>query len=157
MSTKKRFSVLLETDPNGSSATGIAIPFNVKEVWGSAGLTPVRGTINGFAFRSSVAPMGGGKHYMVVNKQMREGAGVKGGEMITVVMERDDEPRTVEVPKDFAAALRKNKQAQAKWDKLSYTYRKEHVKAIEEAKKPETRTRRIEKAIAQLSEASLKN
>lgn len=140
---KKRFSVLLEKDPDGET-TSITIPFNVKETWGSGGLTRVRGTINGFAFRSSVFPVGGGTHYMVINKHMRESAQVKGGETITVTMERDDEPRTVEVPKDFAAALKKNKPAQAVWDKLSYTHRKEHVKAIEEAKRSETRTRRIE-------------
>jgi len=101
--------------------------------------------------------MGGGQHYMVVNKDMRAGAKVKGGDKITVTMERDEEARVIEVPKDFASALKKNKQAQAAWDKLSYTHRKEHVGAIEEAKKAETRTRRIEKAIAQLSEAKQKN
>jgi len=153
---KKRFSVLLEKDPDGET-TSIIIPFNVKEVWGRGGLVRVRGTINGFAFRSSVFPMGGGQHYMVVNKDMRAGAKVKGGDKITVTMERDEEARVIEVPKDFASALKKNKQAQAAWDKLSYTHRKEHVGAIEEAKKAETRTRRIEKAIAQLSEAKQKN
>jgi hypothetical protein len=155
MPAKKRFSVLLEKDAD-SETTAITIPFNVKETWGTGGLVRVRGTINGFAFRSSVFPMGGGTHYMVINKDMRAGSGVRGGETITVTMERDDEPRTVEVPKDFAAALKKDKQAQAVWDNLSYTHRKEHVKAIIEAKKPETRVRRIEKSIAQLSEMKQK-
>jgi len=111
---------------------------------------PVRGTINGFPFRSSIVPMGG-CHMMAVNKGMREGAKVKSGDTVSVVMERDEEPRIITPPTDFARALKANKDAQAMWDKLSYTHRKEYAQAIEEAKKPETRTRRIEKAIAQLA------
>ena len=150
MAKVKRFRVVLEKDPN-STVTAITIPFDVEKTFGTRALVPVRSTINGFAFRSSIAPMGGGKHYMVVNKHMREGAKVKGGELINVTMERDDEPRTITPPADFARALKANKAAKAAWDKLSYTHRKEHVGAIEEAKKPETRARRIEKAIAQLA------
>jgi uncharacterized protein YdeI (YjbR/CyaY-like superfamily) len=94
--------------------------------------------------------MGDG-HMMAVNKQLREGANVKGGEMINVVMERDEEPRIITPPGDFAKALKANKAAKAAWDKLSYTHQKEYVQEIEEAKKPETRVRRIEKTINQLS------
>jgi hypothetical protein len=150
MTTTKRFRVVLEQDPHGET-TAITIPFDVQKAFGTRARVPVRGTINGFPFRSSIFPMGGGAHYMVVNKVMREGANVKGGDTITVVMERDDEPRVVTPPTDFARALKANKAAQAAWEKLSYTHRKEYVEAIEEAKKPETRARRIEKAIAQLA------
>jgi hypothetical protein len=150
MSGKKRFSVVLEKDPGGET-TSITIPFVVHEAFGTRARVPVRGTINGFAFRSSIFPMGGGRHYMVVNKAMREGAKVKGGDTISMTMERDDEPRVITPPTDFARALKANKIAQATWDKLSYSHRREYVRAIEEAKKPETRLRRIEKAIAQLS------
>ncbi|HEY0546474.1 MAG TPA: YdeI/OmpD-associated family protein [Pyrinomonadaceae bacterium] len=146
----KRFRVLLEKHET-SEATGIKIPFDVHKVFGSRARVPVRGTINGFTFRSSIFPMGGGDHYMIVNRLTREGAHAKGGEKISVVMERDDEPRAITPPQDFAKALKANKEARAIWDKLSYTHRKEHVKAIEEAKRPETRTRRIEKAITQLA------
>jgi hypothetical protein len=149
MAKAKRFRVVLEKYPN-STATSITIPFDVQKAFGTRARVPVRGTINGFPFRSSIFPMGSGAHYMVVNKTMREGANVKGGDMITVVMERDDEPRVVTPPADFARALKANKAAQAAWEKLSYTHRKKYVEAIEEAKKPETRARRIEKAIAQL-------
>jgi uncharacterized protein YdeI (YjbR/CyaY-like superfamily) len=67
-------------------------------------------------------------------------------------MERDDEPRIITPPADLARALRANPTAQAAWDKLSYTHQKEHARAIEDAKRPETRLRRIEKTIAQLAE-----
>jgi hypothetical protein len=146
----KRFKALLEKDAN-SEATGILIPFDVLKVFGTRSRVPVRGTINGFAYRGSIFPMGAGKHYMIVNKNVRAGANVKGGETISVVMERDDEPRIITPPEDLARALKSNQQAKAAWEKLSYTHQKEHAQAIEEAKRPETRARRIEKAIAQLS------
>jgi hypothetical protein len=146
----KRFRVLLEKHES-SEATGIKIPFNVEKVFGTRARVPVRGTINGFAFRSSVFPMGEGCHYMAVNKETRTGAKAAAGQTVSVVMERDEEPRVITPPQDFARALKTNKEAREMWDKLSYTHRKEHVKAIEEARRPETRTRRIEKAIAALA------
>jgi hypothetical protein len=150
MAKVKRFRVLLEKDEK-SEATGILIPFSVEKEFGSRARVPVRGTINGFAFRGSVFPMGEGHHYMAVNKELRAGAKAKGGDMVSVVMERDDEPRVITPPADFARAMESNKEASAAWDKLSYTHRKEYAKSIEEAKKPETRARRIEKAIAMLA------
>ena len=150
MATTKRFRAVLEKDTD-SSATAIAIPFDVEKVFGTRARVPVRGTLNGFAFRSSIFPMGGGCHWLVVNKQMREGAKIEAGQLISVMMERDDEPRVITPPKDFQRALSANKAALAAWEKLSYTHRKEHAKAIEEAKKPETRARRIEKAISSLA------
>lgn len=147
----KRFRVVLEKDPD-STATGITIPFDAQKTFGTRARVPVRGTINGFAFRSSIFPMGkDGCHVMAVNRGMREGAKAKAGDLINVVMERDDEPRVVTPPEDFARALKANKAALAAWERLSYTHRKEYAQAIEEAKKPETRARRIEKAIAMLA------
>lgn len=149
MPPAKRFRVLLEKYET-SQATGIKIPFDVHKVFGTRARVPVRGKINGFAFRSSIFPVGDGHHFMVVNKVTREGARAAGGEMISVLMERDDEPRMVTPPPEFARALKANEEAQAMWDKLAYTHRKKHATAIEEAKRPETRARRIEKAIAQI-------
>lgn len=145
----KRFRVLLEK-AEGMDGASITVPFDVEKVFGTRARVPVRGTINGFPYRSSLFPMGG-KHLMVVNKAMREGARVKGGETVSVVMERDDEPRVITPPKDFAHALKENEEAQRFWKTLSYTHQKEHVRAVEEAKRPETRGRRIEKAIEMLA------
>lgn len=150
-SPTKRFRVLLEKH-EGSEATGFYVPFDVPTVFGTRARVPVRGTINGFAFRSSIAPMGGGRHCMVVNKEVRAGAKAAGGEMISVVLERDPEPRTVEPPADFLRALqRASPAARATWESLSYTHRKEHVRAAEEAKRPETRARRIERSMSMLA------
>ena len=146
----KRFRVLLEKYAR-SEATGIIIPFDAVKVFGTRARVPVRGTINGFPFRSSIFPTGDGHHYMVVNKEVRAGANVKGGETISVQMERDDEPRVIKPPADLARALKANKEARAAWEKLSYTHRKEYAASVEEAKKPETRARRVEKAVAALA------
>lgn len=145
----KRFRVLLEKHEN-SEATGITIPFDVQKTYGTRARVPVRGTINGFPYRGSIFPMGG-KYIFVVNKELRTNAKVKGGDQITVTMERDEEPRIITPPADLARALKANRAAQAAWDKLSYTHQKEHARAVEDAKRPETRVRRIEKAIAELS------
>lgn len=149
----KRFRVVLEKDPD-STATGITVPFDVQKTFGTRARVPVRGTINGFPYRSSIFPMGkDGCHMMAVNRGMREGAKAKAGDLVSVVMERDNEPRVVTPPADFARALKASQAALAAWERLSYTHRKEYAKAIEEAKKPETRARRIEKAIAALAAA----
>ena len=87
---------------------------------------------------------------IAVPKIFRDAAGVKSGEMITVSMEKDNEKRAVTVPEDFAAALSKEN-LQDVFAKMSYTHQKEYVQSIEEAKREETRVRRIEKAIEQLT------
>ena len=146
----KRFRALVNRR-EGGEVCSIDIPFDVEKTFGGRNRVPVRGTINGAPFRSSVFRMGGDCHFMVVNRHLREAAGVSGGETVPVVMERDDEPRTVEPPADFARALKANKEARAAWDELSYTHRREHVEHIEGAKKPETRLRRIEKSVELLA------
>ncbi len=146
---KIRFEVVLEGSPHMETAAIVA-PFSVQEVFGTRARVPVRGTINGFAFRSSLVPMGG-RHMTVVNKAMRTGASVKAGDRVAVVLERDSEPRTIEAPPDLAKALAKNANARAAWDKYSYTHRKEFARWLEEAKKEETRARRLEKTLEMLA------
>jgi hypothetical protein len=145
-STVKRFRALVERK-EGGEVCAVTIPFDVEKTFGARARVPVRGTLNGAPFRSSLFRMGGDCHFMVVNRQMRESASVSGGETVPVTMERDAEPRVITPPDDFARALKGNKDARAAWDKLSFTHRREHVEHIEDAKKPETRRRRIEKSI----------
>ena len=147
----KRFRIVLEADEKYPNVTTITIPFDVEAAFGTRARTAVRGTINGFLYRSSIFPMGGGKFYMVVNKEMREGAKAKAGDLLDFVMERDDAPRTIETPPDFAKALKADKAAQAAWERLSFSHKREYVGAIVEAKKPETRERRIAGAIEMLA------
>jgi Domain of unknown function (DUF1905)/Bacteriocin-protection, YdeI or OmpD-Associated len=137
----QHFQALLEKDEE-VDATRVAIPFDVPAVFGSRARVAVRGTINGFAFRSSIFPYGG-VHYLMVNKTLREGAKVKAGEVVDVEIERDDEPRTVTPPPDLEQALKASGAAQAAWERVSYSRRKELVNAIEAARRPETRARRM--------------
>ncbi len=149
MTTVKRFRVALERVPNNKTAVIITIPFDVFKTFGTRARVPVCGTINKFPFRSSIFPMGG-CFMMAVNREMREGANAKAGDIVSITMERDTAPRIITPPADLARALKNNKDAQAAWDKMSYTHQKEYAQAIETAKKPETRVRRIEKAIVEL-------
>lgn len=80
---------------------------------------------------------------MVVNKSLRDAAGVKAGDVVNVVIERDEAKRVVEVPPLLKAALSKSKAAQASWGKRSFTHQKEMARAITEAKREETRMRRL--------------
>ena len=148
MSEKQTFQAKLEKHET-SEATVITIPFDVEKVFG-AKRVPVRGKINGAQFRSTVMRTGG-SYMMAVNKQLREAAHTKGGDTVTVEMQRDTQPRIIEPTEDLAKALNENPAAKAVWEKLSYTHKKEFVLVIEEAKRPETRARRIEKTIGELT------
>ena len=142
---KIEFTVKLE-GKEGSSVGWLNAPFDVVKVFGTRARVSVRGTINGFPFRSSLMPMGG-CHGMAVNKTMRDGAGVEAGDTVSVVMERDESERIVEVPTLLKKELAKSKTAQANWQKLSFTNQKEIALSIREAKQEETRARRLAKAM----------
>lgn len=142
------FSATLTREPD-SSATFIAIPFNILEVWGSRARVAVKGTINGHTIRSSITPYGG-VHYLGINRNLRDAIGVKAGEIVQVELEQDLEPRVVDVPPDFQSALDEHPAARIRWQKLSFTHQREYIEAIEDAKKPETRVKRISTTIDQL-------
>jgi bifunctional DNA-binding transcriptional regulator/antitoxin component of YhaV-PrlF toxin-antitoxin module len=147
MSEKQTFEVLLEK-ADDSRATGITVPFDVENIYG-AKRVPVKVSINNAGYRGTVCRMGG-KYMMIVPKAFRDAAGVKAGDRVKVVMERDLDERAIEAPDDLLAALSSTAGAKAAWDKLSYTHKKEHVLAIQDAKREETRAGRIEKTLAML-------
>jgi hypothetical protein len=147
MNVTKRFRARLETDDD--SAVFVKVPFDVKSAFGKA-RPPVRVTLNGYEYQSTLTPYGE-VYYLGVNQKVRAAAGVQIGDRVTVTLEADEAPRVVKPPVDLARALKANPAAQARWKQLSFTHQKEYVGAIEEAKKPETRARRIEKTIEQLA------
>jgi len=147
-SSVQKFRVQLEGRA-GSEITGFHVPFDVQEAFGTRARVPVCGTINGFPYRSSIMNMGDG-HVMGINRELREGAKVKAGEIVEVVMQRDIAPRVVDAPPDFDKALRASQQAKQLFDKLSYTHQKEYVRWITGAKREETRKSRVERAIEML-------
>ena len=115
---------------------------------GGGGRIPVRATFDGVAYRGSIASMGGCMALGIL-KSIRSELGKGAGDPVTVTLVRDAAERTVEVPADLAAALQEAGLRKA-FDALSYSHRREHVNAINDAKKPETRVRRISKALEML-------
>jgi hypothetical protein len=138
-----RFEVEIVDAP---PALGFEVPFDPKAVLGKV-RAPVRVTINGFTFRTTIARMGG-RTFVGLNREVREETSVAAGDRVAVELVGDDEPRTVEVPPDLAAALDGGQRAF--FDSLSYTHRKEYVRWIEGAKREETRRARVEKAAEML-------
>jgi hypothetical protein len=144
MSAKRFRATLVRT----GSLCVIPLTFDPKAVFGKV-RAPVNVTINGCTYRSTVATMGG-RPCVPLRRSHREAASLQGDETLTVRMELDTEPRVVKPPADLLRALKANRAAFARWRSLSYTHQREHVEAIEAARKPETRARRIEAAIASL-------
>ena len=144
----KTFTTRLIRDDD-TVACGIRLPFNPKDVFGKV-RAPVRVTVNRYTFRTTTCSMGG-DYWIPVNKANRESAKIEAGDQIKVRMVLDGEPRVITPPADLAKALRDNPKAQAAWNKLSYTHRKEQVRAVEEAKRTQTRIRRIAKAVEMLA------
>jgi len=127
------------------NTVGMVVPAEVIEALGGGKRPPVSVTINGYSYRSTVAVMGG--EYLVgVSAEHRAKAQVAGGDTVEVELALDTAPRTVETPADLAEAL-KESGATGRFEALAFSHRKEHVHAIEEAKAPETRRRRIEAAV----------
>ncbi len=135
----------------GKTATGIEVPAKVVESLGPSKRPPVRVTINGYTYRSTVASFGGA--FMIgISAEVRERARVAAGDEVEVNVELDTEVREVSVPADFAAALKRDAVAKRFFDRLSYSNRWRFVLLIEGAKTAETRQRRIASAIDRLHE-----
>jgi len=128
--------------------TGIPVPPEVVEGLGGGKRAAVVVTVNGFSYRSTLAVMGG-HHLIPFSSDKRAASGIGGGDAITVDLELDTAPRTVEVPDDLAAALSEAGAREA-FDALSPSARKAHVTSVETAKAAETRTRRIEAIVSAL-------
>ena len=123
----------------------IPVPFDPAPVFGKV-RAPVKVTLNGYTYRSTIAAMGG-TVCIPLRRSNREAAGLEGGETLDVTLALDTEKREVTLPKDFAKALKSNSPAWDRWSELSFTHQREYVEAIEGAKKAETRQRRIDDAV----------
>ncbi|MGW2340091.1 YdeI/OmpD-associated family protein [Streptomyces sp. NPDC001661] len=128
---------------------GLEVPAELVDGLGGGKRPPVVITVNGHTWRSRVAIMCG-RCLLGLSRANREAAGVETGDEVEVDLRLDTEPRTVTEPEDFARALDADPAARAAYDRLSHSRKRQHVLAIEAAKKPETRARRIEKALESL-------
>ena len=131
----------------GKTATGIQVPDDVVEKLGSGKRPPVVVTVGGYTYRTTASPMGG-DFWIPLAAEHREAAGLAAGQEVDVVLELDTAPREVALPDDLSAAM--DDAARAAFDGLAPSHKKEWVRWVEEAKKPETRTTRIEKTVAGL-------
>jgi uncharacterized protein YdeI (YjbR/CyaY-like superfamily) len=121
------------------------------EALGAGKRPPVIITVNRHSWRSRVATMRG-RYLLGLSNANRQAAGLETGDEVDVELELDTEPRVVVEPADFARALDADPVARAAYDRLAYSHKRRHVYAIESAKQPETRARRIDKALAALRE-----
>lgn len=147
MAKKQTFTAVIQNA--GSGGAFVDIPFDVEAAFG-AKRPKVRALIEGVPYRGILTRMGGDQHILIILKGIREQIGKTFGDEVRITVEPDTEPRVVEAPKDLAKELSRDREAKAFFDKLSYTHQREYVLWIDEAKKEETRRKRIAKAVEML-------
>ena len=139
----------LELKGGGGNTAGFVVPDEVVEELGGGRKPKVVVTIGSHTWRSSIANMGG-QFMLGVSIANRDAAGVAAGQTLDLDVELDTAPRTVEVPDDLAAELAEDIDARSTWERWSFTRQNEAARLLTEAKKPETRARRLEKVLAEL-------
>jgi hypothetical protein len=139
----------MELRGGGGNTAGFVVPDEVVEELGGGRKPKVVVTIGKHTWRSSIVNMGG-QFMLGVSMANREAAGVAAGQTLDVDVELDTAPRTVEVPDDLTAELAGDDVASAAWATWSFTRQNEAARLLTEAKKPETRERRLEKVLAEL-------
>jgi hypothetical protein len=139
-------------EQSGATATGIPVPDEVVAGLGPGKRHAITVTLNGHSYRSSVAPYRG-KYMIALSAENRTKAGVAGGDEVTVTLELDDQPRTVDEPEVLTAALAAHPAARTAFDSLSFSNQRRHVLAVEGAKTDATRRRRLEAVLAELGGA----
>ena len=145
---KYRFNAKMESGTGGGAF--ILFPYETEQEFGTKAKVPVRATIDGVPYMGSLIKYGHPQHALGIPKTIREQIDKEPGDTIEVVLWRDEEPRTLEVPSQFQKRMEQEKLLPF-FEKLSYTHRKEYCRWITEAKKETTRQQRLEKAIELLS------
>jgi len=151
MMSSVRFTGVLTPTRRGGGGTLVAVPRSVAAKLGLSGMPRVQAVIAGIPYRGSLMPMGDGTYCLGVLKSIQEAAGIGQGDSAVIELELDTAPREVEVPPDLADALVRDTSYSLGWAALSYTDKKEIVRGLVEAKKPETRERRLAAALSKLS------
>lgn len=141
MGDRHSFSATVRSEGSG---VFVEVPLDVPSIFGKK-RAPVRGAVNGTPFQSTVAVYGG-RYFLPLNRALRERARVASGDEVSIVLELDETERRVEVPEDFASALR-DAHLEGLFDRLSYSHQRAHIEAIEGAQRAATRERRIQKAL----------
>jgi len=146
------FETVLMRPEGVGTWTYLDIPQQVSATFGSKGQVRVKGTINGYPYRTTALPKGDGTHYLVVGKEIREQIQSAQGDTVRVTLKMDSEERKVDIPEELRQALVNEPQAAEAFARMTYSHQKEWVTWILSAKQAETRQRRIVKAIAQIAQ-----
>jgi len=144
---KYKFKAKIEAGDGGGAY--VLFPYDTGKEFATQGKVPVKAAFNGVPYAGSLIKYGHPQHMLVVLKAIREQTGKGPGDTIEVVVWRDEEVRTLEVPAQFEKLMKKQGLFPF-FEKLSYTHRKEYCRWITEAKKEETRAKRLDKAIEML-------
>ena len=135
---------------NASGGHTVVVPFDPKAAFGKV-RAPVRATVNSHTFRTRLARYGG-IDYLGFNREVREAAGISDGDLLTIELELDEEPRPIDIPDELAVALAGDNVARAAFDALSPSHRREYASWIAEAKRADTKARRVGRTLEQLRE-----
>jgi hypothetical protein len=149
MAKKQTFTAVIQNAGGGGAF--VEVPFDVEQAFGSK-KPRIKAMIEGVPYRGLLVRMGGPNHMLIILKGIREQIGKTFGDEVTITVEPDIKPRVVEIPRDLMKELKKDREAKAFFDKLSYTHQKEYVNWINEAKKEETRQNRLVKTIEMLKQ-----
>lgn len=150
--TDYSFEAVLIRPEGVGTWTYLNVPRAVSENFGTKGQVKVKGTVNGYPYRSTLMPHGDGSHYLVVGKPIRDQIHAAQGDIVQVTIEKDATARQIDVPEDLEKALSLSPTAREVFDRLAYSHRKEYIQWISSAKQSSTRQRRIEKTLEMLSQ-----
>ncbi len=128
----------------------IDMPFDVRKQFGHSARVPVNASVDGFCYRTTLIP-GADGHYIVISQEMRDATGKVLGDELSVMIDVEDKPREINVPADIQQALKNNIVACERFTNLAYPHRKRYTEWINDAKKPETRVKRIAKLVEEMA------
>jgi bifunctional DNA-binding transcriptional regulator/antitoxin component of YhaV-PrlF toxin-antitoxin module len=151
MNKEYKFQAII-VDAGGGGAF-VRIPFDVEEAFGKKRV-PVHTSIDNVPYRGTLVRMGEPNHILIILKEIRHAIGKNPGDTVEISLREDTEPRVVEIPPDLRQALDQEPLARDAFDKLSYTHQREHVRAILDARREETRQNRIAKTVQMLLQTS---
>jgi hypothetical protein len=146
MKTMKTYKFSARIEAGNGGGASVVFPYDVEKEFGKKGRVPVEATFDGVPYSGSMVKCGPGQHMLGILKAIRTQLGKGPGDSINVVLWKDDAVRTVEVPVEFEKLLKKQALV-ATFERLSYTHRREYCRWIAEAKREETRLKRLEKAV----------
>lgn len=144
------FTALIEKPDDDMDTAYVSIPFDVNEVYGTRGQVKVKALFDNHAYRGSLVNMGTGCHVIILRKDVRQAIGKQVGDKVKVEITKDTDERVVDIPEDLEFLLSKKPKARSAFDALSFTNKKEYVGWINDAKKADTREKRLTDTVQKL-------